>query len=66
MIDGNFVQVFKVKLLKKDMGIAMQTGANHQVSLKATELIAGLMKQLVDEGHGELDHSSLFLLQENK
>jgi 2-hydroxy-3-oxopropionate reductase len=66
MIDGNFVPGFKVKLHKKDMGIAMQTGANHQVSLKATELIAGLMKQLVDEGHGELDHSSLFLLQENK
>lgn len=66
MIDGNFVPGFKVKLHKKDMGIALQTGASHQVSLQATELIAGLMKQLVDEGHAELDHSSLFLLQEKK
>jgi 2-hydroxy-3-oxopropionate reductase len=66
MIDGNFVPGFKVKLHKKDMGIALQTGANHQVSLKATELVAGLMSQLVSEGHGDLDHSSLFLLQEGK
>ena len=66
MIDGNFVPGFKVKLHKKDMGIALHTGASHQVSLKATELVAGLMNQLVNEGHGELDHSSLFLLQEEK
>jgi len=66
MIDGNFVPGFKVKLHKKDMGIALQTGANHKVSLKATELVAGLMEQLLNEGHGELDHSSLFLLQEKK
>ncbi|MBM3401597.1 MAG: NAD(P)-dependent oxidoreductase [Bacteroidetes bacterium] len=64
MIDGNFVPGFKVKLHKKDMGIALQTGSDHQVSLKATELVASLMNQLVNEGHGELDHSSLFLLQE--
>jgi len=64
MIDGNFVPGFKVKLHKKDMGIALQTGSDHQVSLKATELVASLMNQLVSEGHGELDHSSLFLLQE--
>ena len=66
MIDGNFVPGFKVKLHKKDMGIALQTGADHQISLKATELVATLMNQLVKEGHGELDHSSLFLLQEEK
>jgi len=66
MIDENFVPGFKVKLHKKDMGIALHTGANHQVSLKATELVAGLMSQLVSEGHGELDHSSLFLLQGEK
>jgi 2-hydroxy-3-oxopropionate reductase len=66
MIDGNFVPGFKVKLHKKDMGIALQTGASHQVSLKATEFVAGLMNQLVNEGQGELDHSSLFLLQEEK
>ena len=66
MIDENFVPGFKVKLHKKDMGIALQTGANHQVSLKATELVAELMSQLVSQGHGELDHSSLFMLQGEK
>lgn len=66
MIDGNFVPGFKLKLHKKDMGIALQTGAGHQVSLKATELVAGLMDELLHEGHGELDHSSLYLLQGKK
>lgn len=66
IIDGNFVPGFKVKLHKKDMGIALQTGADHQISLKATELVAGLMNRLVNEGQGELDHSSLFLLKEEK
>lgn len=66
IIDRNFVPGFKVKLHKKDMGIALQTGNEHQVSLKATALVADLMDQLVKDGNGELDHSSLALLQEKR
>ena len=64
IIDRNFAPGFKVKLHKKDMGIALQTGKEHQLSLKATALVADLMDQLVKDGKGELDHSSLALLQE--
>lgn len=64
IIDRNFAPGFKVKLHKKDMGIALQTGKEHQLSLKATALVADLMDQLVKDGNGELDHSSLALLQE--
>lgn len=64
MIDKNFKPGFKVKLHKKDMGIALQTGKDHQVSLKATALVCDLMEELVRQGHGDLDHSSLALLQE--
>lgn len=64
IIDRNFAPGFKVKLHKKDMGIALQTGNEHQLSLKATALVADLMDQLVKDGSGDLDHSSLALLQE--
>lgn len=64
IIDRNFAPGFKVKLHKKDMGIALQTGKEHKLSLKATALVADLMDQLVKDGKGELDHSSLALLQE--
>jgi len=66
IIDKNFAPGFKVKLHKKDMGIALQTGNEHHVSLKATALVAELMGQLVKDGNGDLDHSSLALLQEEK
>ena len=66
IIDKNFVPGFKVKLHKKDMGIALQTGNEYHVSLKATALVAELMGQLVKNGFGDLDHSSLALLQEEK
>lgn len=64
IIDKNFVPGFKIKLHKKDMGIALQTGKEHQVSLKATSLVADLMELMVKKGYGDLDHSSLALLQE--
>lgn len=66
IIDKNFAPGFKVKLHKKDLGIALQTGNEHHVSLKATALVAELMGQLVRDGYGDLDHSSLALLQEEK
>lgn len=62
MIDHNFVPGFKVKLHKKDMGIALQTGEEFSVSLKGTALVAEQMAEAVAQGNGELDHSSLLLL----
>ncbi|CAN5148468.1 2-hydroxy-3-oxopropionate reductase [soil metagenome] len=64
MIDENFKPGFKIKLHKKDMGIALQTGETFSVPLKATALVADQMKAAVDQGNGDLDHSSLLLLLE--
>lgn len=64
MIDHNFAPGFKIKLHKKDMGIALQTGKEFSVSLKGTALVAEQMEAAVAQGNGELDHSSLLLLLE--
>ncbi|GAB3995109.1 2-hydroxy-3-oxopropionate reductase [Spirosoma daeguense] len=62
MIDRNFAPGFKIKLHKKDMGIALKTGDEFSVPLQATALIAKQMENAVAAGNGELDHSSLLLL----
>jgi 2-hydroxy-3-oxopropionate reductase len=61
MIERNFAPGFKIKLHKKDMGIALQSGDEFSVSLKATALVAEQMKAAVDAGNGELDHSAILL-----
>jgi 2-hydroxy-3-oxopropionate reductase len=43
------------------MGIALQSGDEFSVSLKATALVAEQMKAAVDAGNGELDHSAILL-----
>jgi len=62
MIENNYKPGFKIKLHSKDMKIALATGAELHVPLKATSLVAEQMKQAVAEGNGDLDHSSLMLL----
>ncbi|MFN4145703.1 MAG: NAD(P)-dependent oxidoreductase [Runella sp.] len=62
MIDGNFTPGFKVKLHKKDLGIALQTAQECGVSLRGTALVAAQMDKALEEGNGELDHSSLLLV----
>lgn len=64
MIDRNFHPGFKIKLHKKDMEIAIQTGQEFSVPLKGTALVAAQMEAAVAQGNGELDHSSLLLLLE--
>ncbi|MGV3556621.1 2-hydroxy-3-oxopropionate reductase [Larkinella arboricola] len=61
MIDRNFAPGFKIKLHKKDMGIALQSGEEFSVPLKATALVAEQMKAALEAGNGELDHSALLL-----
>ncbi|HEV7347644.1 2-hydroxy-3-oxopropionate reductase [Telluribacter sp.] len=64
IIDKNFKPGFKIKLHQKDMNIALQTGQQYKVPLKGTSLVAEQMNTAVTQGHGELDHSALFLLIE--
>ncbi len=64
IIDRNFKPGFKIKLHKKDMGIAMQAGEQYKIPLKGTALVAAQMEEAVEKGNGELDHSALILLLE--
>ena len=62
IIDNNYKPGFKIRLHNKDMDIALATGASFSLALDGTALVAEKMKQVIAEGNGELDHSSLALL----
>ena len=62
IIDNNFKPGFKVKLHRKDMNIALQTGREFSVPLAGSAQIASNMDALIAQGKGELDHSALYLL----
>src|SRR5688572_7765100 len=64
IIDRNFKPGFKVKLHRKDMNIALQTGKQLSVPLPASSIVAAQLDALIARGDAELDHSSLALLQE--
>lgn len=61
MIERNFTPGFKIKLHKKDLGIALQSGEEFSVPLKATALVAGQMQAAIEAGNAELDHSGILL-----
>ncbi|NER85134.1 MAG: NAD-binding protein, partial [Leptolyngbya sp. SIO1D8] len=65
-LDGNFEPGFKIKLHRKDMNIALQTGKELSVPLPGSDLVATQMDALITRGDGELDHSALSLLLEHK
>ena len=64
IIEGNFKPGFKVKLHRKDMNIALQTGRELSVPLPGSALVSTQMDALIARGEGELDHSGLALLLE--
>jgi len=64
IIDRNFKPGFRVKLHRKDMNIALQTGRQLSVPLPGSSIVASQMDALLAAGDGELDHSSLALLEE--
>ena len=64
VIDRNFKPGFKVKLHRKDLAIALQTGREYGVTLPATAQAAELMTGLLAQNKGELDHSALALMIE--
>jgi len=64
IIEGNYKPGFKVKLHRKDMNIALETGRELSVPLYGSALVASHMDALIAQGNGDLDHSSLGLLFE--
>ncbi len=64
ILDRNFQPGFKVKLHRKDLAIALQTGRELSLPLFTTAQIAELMDALLASGKGDLDHSALALFVE--
>lgn len=64
IINGNYQPGFKIKLHRKDMNIALQTGRDLSVPLYGTALVAEQMDAILAQGNGELDHSALALFME--
>ncbi len=61
LIDENYKPGFKIKLHRKDMNIALQTGRDLSVPLPGSAVVASQMDAILARGDGELDHSALIL-----
>ncbi|UCE53151.1 MAG: NAD-binding protein, partial [Desulfobacterales bacterium] len=64
IIDRTFQPGFRIRLHRKDLGIALQTGRELSLPLMTTSTVAELMNALIARGDGDLDHSGLALLLE--
>lgn len=65
IIDRNFKPGFKIKLHRKDMNIALQTGKDLSVPLPGSAVVACQMDAMLAQGNGDLDHSALALFLES-
>ncbi len=59
MIDRNFAPGFKIKLHRKDLGLALSAGKAYGVPLPLTAQLHEMMNALIVGGHGDDDHSIL-------
>jgi 2-hydroxy-3-oxopropionate reductase len=64
IIERAFEPGFRIRLHRKDLAIALQTGREEGVALLATAQAAELMGALLAQGRGDLDHSALAILVE--
>ena len=64
IIDRTFQPGFRVRLHRKDLAIALQTGREVALPLMLTSQVAELMNTLIARGDGDLDHSGLAHLLE--
>jgi len=60
MIKSNYVPGFRARLYQKDLRIASETAASHDVAIPATVVVAQLLNALLStEGGGDLDYSAI-------
>jgi 2-hydroxy-3-oxopropionate reductase len=64
MVEHNFQPGFRVRLHRKDLGIALATGREQNVPLPVTSLVTQFFETLAATGKGDLDHSSYLTLVE--
>lgn len=66
MIKGTFEPGFRVRLHRKDIGLALEAASELEVSLPHTASLQQLMHKALAEGLGDKDHSSLFQLLDKR
>lgn len=66
MVRGVFAPGFKAKLHYKDLGLILETARSHGVSLPLSGLVNQFFTELMAKGRGELDHSALLTLWEER
>jgi 2-hydroxy-3-oxopropionate reductase len=59
MLNDNYAPGFRTRLYQKDLRIANETAAAHEVAIPATALVTQLMNALAASGGAELDYSAL-------
>jgi len=64
IIDRTYQPGFRIRLHRKDLAIALQTGREVSLPLMLTSQVAELMNALIARGGGDLDHSGLAQLLE--
>lgn len=65
MIKHEFAPGFRIKLHRKDLGIALNAGRDQGVPLAVTALVSQLFETAQATGRGELDHSALLTVIED-
>jgi len=63
MLDDSFAPGFRARLLLKDIRIVSRTARELRMAAPSVEMVEGRLTELVDSGRGDLDHSSLVLLE---
>ena len=66
MLEGNFKPGFKAVLHRKDVGIVANTAKELGVPVPLVAIVADALDRLVQGGEGELDHSALVTLIEDR
>ena len=60
MVEETFEPGFRIRLHRKDLGLAIQAAAELDLALPNTAMTQQLMNAAVANGDGELDHSALY------
>ena len=59
ILDDNYQPGFKAELHFKDIGIALKSAQNNNISIPGTEMTEKYLRRLVENGDGELDSAAI-------
>lgn len=62
MVERDFEPGFRMRLHRKDLGLALAAAEHHGLTLPGTEVVSGQMDAALGQDLAELDHSALFRL----